>query len=130
MFACLLGVRLANPERSLREWHQISTKTLFAYPDSVLLSLIIASTNLTILAPYSIDFTRASAAASELFTLIDRKSLIDPSAITGEQPPEGIIGEVELSNVTFSYPSRPETNILEGFSLRAPAGKVTALVVS
>jgi ATP-binding cassette subfamily B (MDR/TAP) protein 1 len=82
------------------------------------------------LAPYSIDFTRAATAAAKLFVLIDRNSRIDPLASTGEQPSESIIGEVELNNITFSYPTRPGVTVLDDFSLKIPAGKVTALVVS
>ncbi|EEU41025.1 uncharacterized protein NECHADRAFT_91240 [Fusarium vanettenii 77-13-4] len=95
---------------------------------TVLLSVIIAATNLTMLAPYSIDFTRAATAAAKLFVLIDRNSRIDPLASTGEQPSESIIGEVELNNITFSYPTRPGVTVLDDFSLKVPAGKVTALV--
>ncbi|KAH7275753.1 P-loop containing nucleoside triphosphate hydrolase protein [Fusarium solani] len=95
---------------------------------TVLLSVIIAATNLTMLAPYSIDFTRAATAAAKLFVLIDRNSRIDPLASTGEQPSESIIGEVELNNITFSYPTRPGVTVLDDFSLKIPAGKVTALV--
>ncbi|KAL6352897.1 hypothetical protein LRP88_13372 [Fusarium phalaenopsidis] len=95
---------------------------------TVLLSVIIAATNLTMLAPYSIDFTRAATAAAKLFVLIDRNSRIDPLTSTGEQPSEGVIGEVELNNITFSYPTRPGVTVLDDFSLKIPAGKVTALV--
>ncbi|RSL69190.1 hypothetical protein CEP54_002456 [Fusarium duplospermum] len=80
------------------------------------------------LAPYSIDFTRASTAAAKLFVLIDRNSRIDPLASTGEQPSGSIVGEVELNNITFSYPTRPGVTALDDFSLKIPAGKVTALV--
>ena len=39
-----------------------------------------------------------------------------------------VFGDVELENVEFSYPTRPDTRVLKNFSLHAPAGKVTALV--
>jgi ATP-binding cassette subfamily B (MDR/TAP) protein 1 len=38
------------------------------------------------------------------------------------------MGEVEFTDVWFRYPSRPETPILQGFSLRVPAGQTVALV--
>ncbi|KAM6533163.1 hypothetical protein FALCPG4_006177 [Fusarium falciforme] len=85
---------------------------------TVLLSVTIAATNLTMLAPYSIAFTRAATAAANLFVLIDRNSRIDPLASTGEQPSESIIGEVELNNITFSYPTRPGVTVLDDFSPR------------
>lgn len=79
------------------------------------------------LAPYSIDFTRAGTAAAQLFVLIDRKSHIDPFSTTGHQP-EDIEGLIELENVCFAYPTRPGITVLDDFTLRVPAGKVTALV--
>lgn len=95
----------------------------------VLLSVVIASTSLTSLAPYSIDFARAGASAAQLFKLIDRESAINPFDESGEQPSE-TVGRIELENVTFAYPTRPGVTVLDDFSLVAPAGKVTALVVS
>lgn len=80
------------------------------------------------LAPYSIEFTRAASAASQLFKLIDRPSAIDPFDKSGAEPPE-TTGLVELENVTFAYPTRPGITVLDNFSLTVPAGKVTALVV-
>lgn len=35
---------------------------------------------------------------------------------------------LELKNVGFTYPARPDTQALEGFTLTIPAGKTTALV--
>lgn len=96
---------------------------------SVLLSVVIAAVSLTALAPYSIDFTRASAAAAQMFELIDRQSDIDPFSEEGEQPKD-TIGDIELQNVSFAYPTRPGITVLDDFSLKVPAGKVTALVVS
>jgi ATP-binding cassette, subfamily B (MDR/TAP), member 1 len=89
----------------------------------------IGSIQITMLAPYSIEFTRAATSAAVLFKLIDRESAIDPFDKSGEQPPE-VTGLVELEDVAFAYPTRPNTTVLDNFSLRVPAGKVTALVVS
>ncbi|KAM7268900.1 hypothetical protein ACFE04_011066 [Oxalis oulophora] len=48
---------------------------------------------------------------------------------------EGVIidnlnGEIMFKHVVFSYPSRPQSKILNDFSLKVPAGKTTALVGS
>ncbi|KAL3475519.1 P-loop containing nucleoside triphosphate hydrolase protein [Aspergillus californicus] len=94
---------------------------------TVLLSVVIAAINLTMLAPYSIDFSRAASAAAQLFKLIDRESAINPYSKDGLQPAT-TVGEVELENVSFSYPTRPGITVLDTFSLKVPAGKVTALV--
>ncbi|KAK4164053.1 P-loop containing nucleoside triphosphate hydrolase protein [Cladorrhinum sp. PSN259] len=94
---------------------------------TVLLSVVIAALNITMLAPYAIDFARSASAAGQLFKLIDRASAIDPFDESGEQPKE-VTGLVELEDITFSYPTRPGVTVLENFSLQIPAGKVTALV--
>ena len=88
-----------------------------------------AAINLTMLAPYSIDFSRAATAAAKLFSLLDRESAIDPFDKSGDEPTD-TVGLVELENVTFAYPTRPSVTVLDDFTLRVPAGKVTALVVS
>lgn len=93
------------------------------------MSIILASTNLTSLAPHFVDFSQAASAASKLFSLVDRTSGIDPFSKAGERPSE-VNGIIELDNVRFAYPTRPNTTVLQDFSLTIPAGKVTALVVS
>jgi ATP-binding cassette subfamily B (MDR/TAP) protein 1 len=91
------------------------------------MSVIVAASSLTSIAPYLIDFTRAAASALELFRLIDRTSDIDPFDVSGEQPTQ-VTGNVDFSHVSFSYPTRPGVTVLDNFSLHIPAGKVTALV--
>lgn len=41
---------------------------------------------------------------------------------------DNIYGEVELRDVEFAYPSRPETTIFKDLNLKIPAGKMVALV--
>lgn len=41
-----------------------------------------------------------------------------------------INGAIDIRDVYFSYPSRDDNMILQGFSLSIPAGKVVALVGS
>ena len=92
------------------------------------MSVIIAATQLTMLTPYMVDFTRSATAASMLFRLMDRNSEIDPYNLLGHQLSE-VVGNVELTDVTFAYPTRAEVKVLDKFSMTAQAGKVTALVV-
>lgn len=79
--------------------------------------------------PHMVTFSRAATAASELFTLIDRESEINPFDESGIKP-ETTTGIIDLKGVKFSYPTRPDTTVLNNFTLNIPAGKVTALVVS
>ncbi|KAH7143791.1 multidrug/pheromone exporter [Dactylonectria macrodidyma] len=94
---------------------------------TVLFSVIIAASTLNSIVPHMVTFSRAATAAAELFVLIDRVSEINPFDDSGEKPTD-TAGEIELEGVTFSYPTRPDVRVLEEFSLRIPAGKVTALV--
>ncbi|KAH6834231.1 P-glycoprotein 11 [Perilla frutescens var. hirtella] len=72
-------------------------------------------------------FSAAQVAAFEIFQTIHRKPEIDPYSRDGRVM-QDINGEVELRDVHFSYPSRPEETIFTGFSLRVPSGTTLALV--
>lgn len=88
-----------------------------------------AATTIMQIMPNMVTFSRAATAASELFTLIDRESEINPFDDSGDKP-EATSGVIDLHGVNFSYPTRPDVAVLEDFTLNVPAGKVTALVVS
>lgn len=96
---------------------------------SVLFSVIIAASTIMTMAPHFLTFGRAATAAIELFKLIDRESEIDAFDSSGLQP-EAVSGNIEIEGVTFMYPSRPDTVVLDNLTLSVPDGKVTALVVS
>lgn len=74
-------------------------------------------------------FAKAKVAAAKIFRIIDHKPNIERNGETGLEL-ESVTGQVELKNVDFSYPSRPEVRILSDFSLNVPAGKTIALVGS
>jgi len=80
-------------------------------------------------APSMAAFTKARVAAAKIFRVIDHKPGIDRKSESGLEL-ESVTGLVELKNVGFSYPSRPEVMILNNFSLSVPAGKTIALVGS
>uniref|UniRef100_A0A8H7TUH0 ABC transporter n=1 Tax=Bionectria ochroleuca TaxID=29856 RepID=A0A8H7TUH0_BIOOC len=94
---------------------------------TVLFSVTIASSTLSSIAPHTVNFTRAGAAAAELFEVIDRQSEINPFDESGAKP-DSIVGQIDLEGINFAYSSRPDLNVLHDFTLSVPAGKVTALV--
>ncbi|GJN15114.1 hypothetical protein PR202_gb02005 [Eleusine coracana subsp. coracana] len=63
----------------------------------------------------------------KLFKTIMRKPEIDSDDAVGIVL-EDIKGDVELKDVYFSYPSRPEQLIFDGLSLQVSSGKTEALV--
>lgn len=73
------------------------------------------------------SITNASSAASELFSIIDKESLLDPLSPEGMQP-SSCNGEIEIKDLSFAYPARPKAQILHSLNLSIPAGKRTALV--
>lgn len=94
---------------------------------TVLLAVLLGTTAASNVAPGFGDFAKGSAAAQGMFTMIDRRSDIDPLANTGKRP-DHFDGTVELRNVSFAYPSRPSALVLRNLSVTFEAGKVTALV--
>lgn len=72
-------------------------------------------------------FAEGQSAAYRLFKTIKRKPQIDPDDITGKQLTD-IRGDVELKDVYFSYPARPEQLIFDGFSLHVSSGTTMAIV--
>ncbi|CAI9109590.1 OLC1v1009434C1 [Oldenlandia corymbosa var. corymbosa] len=73
------------------------------------------------------DLAKGSDAVGSVFAVLDRYSSIEPEDPEGHKP-ERITGHVELRDVDFAYPSRPDVMIFKGFSLKIEAGKSTALV--
>ncbi|KAI4694089.1 uncharacterized protein J4E84_002669 [Alternaria hordeiaustralica] len=94
---------------------------------TVILAVIVAATAMTTIAPQIISLTKASSSADELFKTIDRKSEIDPLSVDGKVP-SVCQGVVEIRDVSFTYPARPDITVLKSLTLSAPAGKTTALV--
>ncbi len=71
------------------------------------------------------DFMRAVGAATRVFELIDREPEIP---LTGGRTLDRLQGRVELRQVTFAYPSRPDIAVLKAIDLVLAPGEVVALV--
>ncbi|XP_071714963.1 ABC transporter B family member 11-like [Rutidosis leptorrhynchoides] len=94
---------------------------------NIVIAFLMGSFALGQVSPCLTAFTAGRVAAFKLFEIIERKSEIDPYDISGQQP-DDIRGDIELRDITFSYPTRPEENIFNGFSLVIQSGMTTALV--
>ncbi|KAG4193364.1 hypothetical protein ERO13_A07G217000v2 [Gossypium hirsutum] len=73
------------------------------------------------------DLAKGSDAVGSVFAILDRYTRIEPEDPDGYKP-EKITGHVELRDIDFAYPARPDIMIFKGFSLKIEAGKSTALV--
>lgn len=73
------------------------------------------------------DIVRGSYAVRLVFAIFDRYTKIRPDDSEGYIP-EKITGHIEIQDVHFAYPARPDVMIFKGFSLNIEAGKSIALV--
>ena len=94
---------------------------------TVVLSVTLGATSTMLVLPQLQSITNASSAASELFSIIDKPSLLDPLSPEGMQP-TSFTGEIQIRDLRFAYPTRPTAQVLQGLDLSIPAGKMTALV--
>ncbi|KAI5657454.1 hypothetical protein M9H77_26247 [Catharanthus roseus] len=95
---------------------------------AAVMSILFGAISLTYAAPDLQVFNQAKAAGKEVFGVLKRKPKICPNS--SGRTLEKIQGNIDIKDVYFAYPSRPEQIILQGFSLSIPAGKVVALVGS
>lgn len=83
------------------------------------------------------DLAQGGDAVRAVLDTLDREPLIQDGEDGVESSNEKrrnnkkdivIKGAIEFKNVSFSYPTRPEATVLDGFSLEIGAGKTVALV--
>ncbi|KAL7610346.1 hypothetical protein Lser_V15G14063 [Lactuca serriola] len=96
---------------------------------STMFSVMIGGLALGQSAPSMSAFAKARVAAGKIYRIIDHKPSVDKNSESGLEL-DSVSGQLELKNIEFSYPSRPDVKILNNFTLTVPAGKTIALVES
>ncbi|XP_052204219.1 ABC transporter B family member 6-like [Diospyros lotus] len=76
------------------------------------------------LAPYILKRRKSLIS---VFEIIDRVPKIDPDDNSALKPPN-VYGSIELKNVDFSFPTRPEVLVLSNFNLKVNGGQTVAVV--
>ncbi|XP_075034876.1 ATP-binding cassette sub-family B member 10, mitochondrial [Mixophyes fleayi] len=79
------------------------------------------------LSSFYAELMKGFGAGTRLWELLDRKPIMplnEGSVIT----PEKFRGDLEFRNVSFMYPSRPDTPIFQDLNLSIPSGSVMAVV--
>ncbi|CAH1758914.1 12613_t:CDS:2 [Entrophospora sp. SA101] len=97
---------------------------------NVFFAVMIGAFSLGNLAPEIQAFSFAIGASSKIFETINRVPVIDSSSEEGKQLVDGVQGHIELKNISFVYPARPDVQTLDNVSLDIPAGSTVALVGS
>ncbi|XP_044503102.1 ABC transporter B family member 11-like [Mangifera indica] len=94
---------------------------------NVIIAVLTGSMSLGQASPCLSAFAAGQAAAFKMFETINRKPDIDAYDTRGKIL-DDIYGDIELRDVFFSYPARPDELIFSGFSLSIPSGTTAALV--
>ncbi len=92
---------------------------------SFLFNTMQMAASLAALAELWTDVQRAAGAAERVFELLHRPPQIP--ADQGHQLPR-VQGHVEFKGVSFAYPTRPNSKVLDDFSLSLEPGEVVAVV--
>ncbi|KAK9165117.1 hypothetical protein Scep_000308 [Stephania cephalantha] len=73
------------------------------------------------------DIVKGTKALESVFRILERRTEIEPEDPTSLELTQ-VKGNVQLKNVIFKYPSRPDVVVLEDFNLKVMAGTSHALV--
>ncbi|MBN3326375.1 ABCB5 protein, partial [Atractosteus spatula] len=95
----------------------------------VIITVMISGTALSDVSSFTPDYAKAKTAAAQLFKLFDRVPRIKTSHDVGEKW-DNFRGELEFDNCKFTYPTRPDIQVLKGLSVSVKPGQTLAFVGS
>ncbi|PUZ46301.1 hypothetical protein GQ55_7G052700 [Panicum hallii var. hallii] len=100
----------------------------FGNVSKIFLILVLSSFSVGQLAGLAPDTSGAPVAIAGILSILKRRPTINEDATKRRTIKDGRPIDVELKNVTFAYPSRPDVTVLNGFSMRVKAGSTIAVV--
>lgn len=77
----------------------------------VFFSVLQGAQNVGLTSPHVETINNARASAGSIFTILDRKPVIDSLSEEGEKPT--LDGDLELSDVNFRYPARADVQVCD-----------------
>ncbi|XP_035263466.1 bile salt export pump-like [Anguilla anguilla] len=78
---------------------------------------------------YTPDYAKAKISAARFFQLLDRRSKINVYSQEGEKWPD-FRGNIEFIDCKFTYPTRPDIQVLNGLTVSVKPGQTLAFVGS
>ncbi|XP_055456156.1 bile salt export pump-like [Psammomys obesus] len=101
----------------------------FSYLFRVVSSVIMSATAIGRAFSYTPSYAKAKISAARFFQLLDRKPPINVYSGAGEKW-DNFQGKVEFIDCNFTYPSRPDIQVLNGLSVSVDPGQTLAFVGS
>uniref|UniRef100_A0A3Q2C9A1 ATP-binding cassette, sub-family B (MDR/TAP), member 11a n=1 Tax=Cyprinodon variegatus TaxID=28743 RepID=A0A3Q2C9A1_CYPVA len=95
----------------------------------VISAVVISGTALGRASSFTPDYAKAKIAAAQFFKLLDRIPKISISHTDGEKW-EMFKGEIQFCNCKFTYPTRPDIQVLSGLVVSVKPGQTLAFVGS
>ncbi|VDP55399.1 unnamed protein product [Heligmosomoides polygyrus] len=92
----------------------------------VMYAITISSSTLGFASSYFPEYMKATFAGGIIFNMLQQKPGIDNLTADGKK--ENLSGAVTFKNVKFSYPERPQVEVLKGLTFTANPGETLALV--
>ncbi|MCO5550177.1 hypothetical protein L7F22_003659 [Adiantum nelumboides] len=97
---------------------------------TAIFSVIIGGMSLGQAASNLAPFAKGKAAGYKIFEMVSKQPNMDRHVMEDGKRLAEVRGDIELCNVVFSYPSRPDAIIFRNFSLKIPSGRSVAIVGS
>uniref|UniRef100_A0A8C0DWR6 Bile salt export pump n=1 Tax=Balaenoptera musculus TaxID=9771 RepID=A0A8C0DWR6_BALMU len=101
----------------------------FSYVFRVISSVVLSATALGRASSYTPSYAKAKISAARFFQLLDRQPTINVYSSAGERW-DNFQGQVDFVDCKFTYPSRPDIQVLNGLSVSVGPGQTLAFVGS
>ncbi|RLN72850.1 hypothetical protein BBJ28_00026242, partial [Nothophytophthora sp. Chile5] len=90
--------------------------------------VLMGTISLAQISPNISAVAEAKGAAAQIYRILDTPSAIDASKEDEGVVPDACAGQIEAVNVNFTYPSRPDVQILSNYSVTIESGQTAAFV--
>uniref|UniRef100_A0A8D2NMS1 Bile salt export pump n=1 Tax=Zonotrichia albicollis TaxID=44394 RepID=A0A8D2NMS1_ZONAL len=99
----------------------------YSFVFRVISAIVTSGTALGRASSYTPNYAKAKTSAARFFQLVDR---IPKISVYSEKGEKWVRGSIEFLNCKFTYPSRPDIQVLKGLSISVKPGQTLAFVGS